>query len=339
MSTPRVLLTGASGFLGRHLLGVLRAQGEPAAVLVRDAQAWARQEWVSEAGPVSVVEGSPLSTESWLKAPALGGVKTLFHLAAAVSHSRPSSDETSDFNVESTLQLVRVAKEWGARLVFVSSSGTVGCFRHPRITADEHSPFAEALAGRWPYYASKIRAEREARRLAVKLGVELVILRPPVLLGPGDHRLRSSKHVMRVLEGRVPAIPEGGMHFTDVRDVAAALARLVTVERPRAVYHLPGTSTSLAEFYRMVGEVSGVGVSERRLPAWAVNGVARLARRITPRWLPDPVLLEMSTCHWGLSTLWSDVELGYKVRAPRQTLVETVAWLRDHHPALKDARA
>ncbi|WP_434386971.1 NAD-dependent epimerase/dehydratase family protein [Melittangium boletus] len=337
MSTPRVLVTGATGFLGRHLLGVLHAAAVPTAVLVRDPQAWARQDWVAEAGAVSVFEGSPQIRTPWLNAPGLGGVKTIFHLAAAVSHSRQAAP-ADDFNVESTLQMVRAAKEWGARLVFMSSSGTVGCFRFPRLVADEHSPFAESLAGRWPYYASKIRAEREARRLADKLGVELVILRPPVMLGPDDHRLRSTRHVMKVLGGRLPVIPPGGMHFTDVRDVAAALGRLVTLERPRAVYHLPGTACSLAEFFHMVGEVSGMPVTERRVPGWAVKGVARLTRRHAPGWMPDPVLLEMSTCFWGLSTLWSDRELGYTPRAPRQTLVETVAWLRAHHPALRDAR-
>ena len=79
---------------------------------------------------------------------------------------------------------IREAAERGCRLVFVSTSGTVGCFRDPAGSADEASPFCEAEVGGWPYYRSKIDAEREARRLADQLGVRLVIMRPPVLLGP-----------------------------------------------------------------------------------------------------------------------------------------------------------
>ncbi|WP_044890202.1 NAD-dependent epimerase/dehydratase family protein [Myxococcus hansupus] len=332
MSTPRVLVTGATGFLGRHLLGALRARNVPAAVLVRRPDEWVRQDWVSEAGPVHVVEGGPLAPDAWMRDPALADVKTVFHLAAQVKHSRVAPEEMETLNVEGTLHMVRVASALGARLVYVSSSGTVGCFRFPDVVADEHAPHAEALAGRWPYYASKIRAEKEARRLADKLGVELVIVRPPVLLGPGDHRFRSTGHVLRVLEHRLPVVPRGGMHFTDVRDVAASLTRLTELEQPRSIYHLPGTASTLGAFFRMVSEVSYTSVTERQVPNWLLEGVARVARSSSPRWLPDPVVLEMSTCYWGLSSLWSERELGHTVRPPRQTLVETVSWLREHAP-------
>lgn len=50
--------------------------------------------------------------------------------------------------------------------------------------------------------------------------------------------------------------------------------------------------------------------------------------------LPDPVVLEMATCHWGLSTLWSHKELDYRPRAPRQTLVDTVHFIRAECPEL-----
>jgi nucleoside-diphosphate-sugar epimerase len=68
------------------------------------------------------------------------------------------------------------------------------------MTADEEAPFAERLVARWAYYVSKIRAEREARRLAHQLGVELVIVRPPVLLGLDDHNRLSTGCVQKVLD-------------------------------------------------------------------------------------------------------------------------------------------
>jgi nucleoside-diphosphate-sugar epimerase len=249
------------------------------------------------------------------------------------------------FNVESTLQTVRAAKDLGARVVFMSSSGTVGCFKHPDLTADEHAPYAEGVVSRWPYYASKIEAERQAQRLADKLGVELVIARMPVLLGPKDHRFRSTGHVLRVLEGRIPAVPPGGMHFADIRDVAAATARLTQLPRVRSVYHFPGTQASLSAFFKMVCEVSGAKVTERKLPGWLLlqiaSGIERWSDTArlpgTARW-PDPVVLEMSTCHWGISSLWTHAELDYAPRLARQTLSDTVAWVRTHQAEASAAR-
>jgi dihydroflavonol-4-reductase len=329
MSTSRCLVTGATGYVGRHLLRALRESGRPAVVLVRDRAAWLAQPWIAEAGPVDVIEGSPLDTSRYEADPALRGVTTIFHSAAIVKHSRTGTDEMTELNVRGTLSMVQLGKQLGARVVFVSSSGTVGCFRFAGVTADEDAPYAEDLVGRWPYYASKIRAERESRQLADKLGVELTFVRPPVLLGPDDHRLRSTGYVLKAIERKVPAIPNGGMNFTDVRDVASALVRLGEKATVRPIYHLPGHASSLREFFAMVTEISGVRGSKVPLPTFAAFGLARVGRPLPrrPSWFPDPVVLEMGTRHWGLTSLFAH-ELGYEPRSPRQTLVDTVEWLR-----------
>jgi dihydroflavonol-4-reductase len=329
MSEPRALVTGATGYLGRHLLKALHTKGVGSAVLVRKQSAWDTQTWLREAGDVAVLEGSPLATDRFRDDPRLRGVRTIFHTAGIVSHSRTAPEEMLTFNVEGTLGMVRLAKALGARLVFVSSSGTVGCFPFEDMSADEDSPYAEPLVSSWPYYASKIRAERDARRLAEHLGVELVTARPPVLLGPDDHRHRSTAYVRKVLDHKIPAIPRGGMNFTDIRDVATALVRLGEIERPRPIYHLPGHAMTLRQFFNMVIEVSGAKPIRRPMPPWATIGLAKVAGLSAhrPSWIPDPVVLEMSTRYWGLSSLFAH-ELGYAPRAARQTLSDTVAWLR-----------
>jgi dihydroflavonol-4-reductase len=324
-----VLVTGATGFLGRHLLRALRAKGLPAVALVRSESGWKAQPWKHEAGDVRVVEGTPLDSERWREHPALQGVRTIVHAAGIVSHSRVAPEAMMSLNIDGTLAMVRLAAAIGARLVFVSSSGTVGCFPFKDMTADEGSPYAEPIVSNWPYYVSKIRAERDAQKLAAHLGVSLSIVRPPVLLGPDDHRHRSTGYVKKVLLNKVPAVPRGGMNFTDVRDVAAALVRLCSEERPRPIYHLPGHAMTLREFFDMVIEVSGAKPIRRPMPPWATRGLARVAR-LTPKrpsWIPDPVVLEMSTRYWGLSSLFAS-ELDYSPRLARQTLSDTVSWLR-----------
>jgi nucleoside-diphosphate-sugar epimerase len=341
----KTLVTGATGFLGRQLLKALEARRVAPVALVRDLTAWNSQEWVKERAHTTPLLGSPLATEAWVESAHQQGVGTLIHAAAIVQHTRRSPEAMMELNVQGTLHMVRTAARLKARLVYISSSGTVGCYRYADVTADEHAPFAEDVVGRWPYYASKVRAEREARRLAESLGVELVVVRPPVLLGPEDHKLRSTGHVLKMIAGHVPAAPRGGMHFADVRDVAKAVARLPNLQSPRSVYHLPGTASTLMEFFRMVSEVSGVAAPEREVAPFVITQLAKLgaaagalAKRPV-KWVPDPVLAEMSGHYWGLSTLWSHEELGYQSRSPRQTLLDTVEWLRANHPALRAVAA
>jgi dihydroflavonol-4-reductase len=337
-----VLVTGATGFLGRHLLealGKTRPQTR-ALALVKTESDWARQDWTSPLRHAETIEGRVTGPDAWLKDARLEGLSGIYHLAAVVKHSRRDTAEVYETNIEGTLRMVRLAAEKRCRMVFVSTSGTVGCFKTARESADEDAPYAESTVGQWPYYDSKIKAERAARALASELGVELVIVRPPVLLGPGDHRFRSTGNVVRFLRKRLPFLIQGGINFTDIRDAAPAIIAAMAHPVARPVYHLEGTSCSIDAFFRMCEEVSGVAAPTRKLPhamAWALASASERAAHTlkTHPPLPDPVVVEMASRWWGLSSRFSAGELGYSARAPRQTLADTVHWLRENHPQLK----
>jgi dihydroflavonol-4-reductase len=336
---PAFLVTGGSGFLGRHVLLALRRLIPQArlVVLLRDRRTWDAQPWTAELGAVEHIEGTLGATEEWRKDPLLAGTGGIVHLAAVVNHSRAESEQTFRVNVDGTAAMVELAAELHCRVCFVSSSGVVSCSPRPGQGALEDGEFREDIVGAWPYYASKIAAERKARTLASSLGVTLVVLRPPVLLGPGDHRFRSTAHVLRVLQRRLPAVPPGGMHFADVRDVADAVARAARLSDPRPVYHLVGTASSLDEFFRKVADVAGIEPSWRVLPARWMRLAARLNARLgSPvRALPDPVLVEMASHYWDHRSCFAEADLGYRSRPPAVTLRDTVEWLLEHHPELR----
>ncbi len=333
MSRPPWLVTGASGFLGRHLLQRIEEAGpvSRAVALVRDLDEWRAMPWTGALARVDPLVGGVTQPAAWEDAPALDGIGGIFHLAALVRHCRRDAEEVYRTNVEGTLNLVRVAGRRRCRMVLVSTSGTVGCFQRPDASADEGAPFCEDAVRRWPYYHSKVVAERLARSLAEELGVDLVIARPPVLLGPGDHRFRSSNHVRRFLSGKVPFVIDGGMHFADVRDVSAALLRMMELPRVRPVYHLPGTVCSIREFYGMVAQVSGRAAPRVALPFRLAWWLARLSAPL--ELLPDRDLIEMASHHWSVHSLYAGPELGYRSRPASETLADTVAWLRANDPA------
>jgi len=339
-----LLVTGASGFVGRHLLeaNAGRTAPRPVLALVRDPAEWEAAGWTRGVGDVRLVRGALPASEAWDAA--LPPLAAIAHLAAVVRHSRHRPEDMLRTNVEGTLAMVRLAAAHRCRLVVASTSGTVACFRSPHESADEKARYCDDVVGRWPYYASKIEMERRARALADELGVDLVFVRPPILLGPGDHRFRSTGTVLKALQRKMPIMIRGGIAYTDVRDVAQAL--LAALERPAAqpVYHLPGHACGIEEFFALVEEVSGVPGPPLKLPyrparllAGLVEGLGGRLLGEPPHLLPDPVLVEMAAHYWAVRSLFAESELGYRIRDRRETIRDTVEWLRANHPALRDA--
>lgn len=332
---PAFLITGATGFLGRHILESLRRQAPDARllVLVRDAAAWESMPWRAALGPVDVITGPLIPADSWRIDPRLDGLTGIFHLAAQVRHSRSGLGDMVRTNVEGLLEMVQLAGERKCRLLFASSSGTVSCDPRPGRGVYEDAPFREDVVGNWPYYASKIQAEKEGRRRADELGVKLIIFRPPVLLGPGDHRFRSTSNVLRLLRGKLPFILNGGMHFVDVRDAADAMVRAMQLADPQPVYHLRGTACTLDEFFRMVAKQAGLKPSWKIIPnslarwlSW-VNDRAHLGLHV----VPDPVVIEMAAHYWDLNSRYAERDLAYRSRPADETIADTVAWIRENY--------
>ena len=338
------LVTGATGFLGRHLLTALNAASESyrALALVRDGDTWNNYDWTQSLHRVETLRGSVTETAGWTSDERLDGLSGIFHLAALVRHSRVNPAEMYRTNVDGTLNMVRLAADHNCRMIFVSTTGTVACFRSKDSKADENSPYCESEVSSWPYYHSKIEAERRAMQLAEELGVQLVVIRPPVLLGPGDHRFRSTGNILRFLQGKLPFLIRGGIHFADVRDATKALLRaMILTEAPRPVYHLTGTACSIEKFFKMVEEASGVRSPRWILPfrpAWlaaaALHRLGILLNGSPLRMLPDPVVIEMASRYWDAKSLYAERQLGYVSREANRTIADTVDWLRKNHESL-----
>jgi len=168
----KVLITGGTGFVGRLLARTIQAQGHNVVRAVRQAQ--------PDSVLISTVDGST----SWHEA--LQGCDSVVHLAARVHvMNDKSTDPVREFrrvNVEGTAHLARQATAAGVRrLVFLSSVKVNG------EATQEGRPFTadDAPAPEDPYGMSKHEAEQALRQIAADRGMEVVIIRPPLVYGPG----------------------------------------------------------------------------------------------------------------------------------------------------------
>jgi UDP-glucose 4-epimerase len=168
----KVLITGANGFVGRALVAELATAGHAVVCAVRRPAGLPNEVLVDDLGPET----------DW--GTALAGCDAVVHLAARVHVMRDeASDPLAEFrrvNTEGTLRLARQAARAGARrFVFISSVKVNGEGR------DEPYREADAAAPEDAYGISKWEAEQGLQKIAIETGLEIAILRPPLVYGPG----------------------------------------------------------------------------------------------------------------------------------------------------------
>ena len=321
--SPAVLVTGATGFLGSHLLPLLLEDGAPVRVLSRRPAPGLTDRGI-EVASGDIASGAGLRE-------ALDGIGRVFHLAGRVSRDPEAAASLQRVHVEGTRKLAEAARQTGVeRIVLVSTSGTIAVSRDPEPECDENAPVPIELIGGWPYYRSKWLQERTL--LASAGDTEVVIVNPSLLLGPGDERLSSTGDVLRFLSGQVRVIPPGGLNFVDVRDAAAGVLSAMLKGRSGGRYLLGGHNWSFREFFVRLGEVSGTPAPRLRLSRGLYTAGAlvteEFSRQIGREPAVDRISREMAACYWYFSSEKATRELGHEPRDGRVTLLETVRWLQ-----------
>lgn len=229
LSGKKVLVTGADGFIGSHLVEALVAEGAlvRAFVWYNSLNSWG---WLDTLSPeirqaLEVVPGDIRDPYRVLKA--VQGVEVVFHLAAliAIPYSYHSPDSYVDTNVKGTLNVLQASRQWGAARVLVTSTSEVyGTARY--IPIDEQHPFQ----GQSPYSASKIAADRIAESFHRSFDTPVVIVRPFNTYGPRQSaRAVIPTIVTQVLAG-APEVKLGSLtptrDFNYVADICRGLIAL-----------------------------------------------------------------------------------------------------------------
>jgi len=320
----RYLVTGATGFLGSHLVSALLEHGHEVVAL-------SRGDGILPVGVV-VRRGDVLDAATVRDAAA--GCDGVFHCAGKVSRKPEDAEDLYRVHVEGTKTTLAACKEAGVkRAVVASSSGTVAVGDDPDHVATENDETPIELLQRWPYYRAKLFAERAALAMNAS-DFEVVCVNPTLLLGPGDTHGSSTEDVRLFLEKKVPAVPPGGLSYVDVRDAAEGMRLAMDRGTPGKRYLLGASNVTVREFFDRLERVSGVKaptVPMPRAPALSRVGASILERamgKVGLRLPVDPVSIEMSQYYWYLDPALAESELGWTHRDPLTTLRDTVEDLR-----------
>lgn len=314
----KVLVTGATGFIGRRLVERLQKDGAEVIALARDSL---------HGLPAGVrpVYGDILSPES------LGdhgqGCDRLFHLAALITFDPQKRGDLIKVNAEGTAIILEAARRWKIRRsVVLSSACTIGLSYSPHRLLAEDAPLEDKLLEANPYMESKVLAEIEAFKAAGEQ--EVVVVNPTTVYGPGDWRLNSGTLVLMIAGSRVLPIPPGGSNVVDVDDVVEGILAAGERGETGRRYILGGENLTFPQIFRIIAEAVGRSPVRIPIPGWmrkplaAASGLA--GRVLGGRFLTPQIVSDLFAFKF-YSSARAQRELGW---SPRYTFQESVqrAW-------------
>jgi dihydroflavonol-4-reductase len=311
--------------VGSHIARLLHQQGHTVRILHRANS------------KMDALQGIPFEsaigdvTDAEAVKQAVEGCDVVYHVAAVADYWRSDVKQMYRVNVDGTYQVMQAAKAAGVkRVVFTSSAAAVG-FIEDR-PADEKDRFNQK-PDLFPYGYSKCKAE-EVVDEAVAKGLDVVILNPTVIIGPGDLNMISGTFILQTARYQwLTPYTSGGVAVTDVRDVARW--HLLAAEKGRMGerYILSSENYSYKEWFKLIAESIGVTKPRIYVPNFvlpvAVRAVSLLHRlRVNMPLDENQVRLGSKRVYFNAAKAWK--ELGAPQIDMRQSIRETFAWYESH---------
>jgi dihydroflavonol-4-reductase len=326
----KVLVTGATGFVGGAVARALVSRGIDVRVIARAGADLQNLQGLN----VERIEGDLRDEASLRKA--LTGCRQLYHVAAHYALWAKDPSIFYDVNVTGTKNLLKAARNVGTeRIVYCSTIGAIGLPPEGGLGTEETPVSLEQMAGH--YKRSKYLAEQEVLKLA-RAGLPVVIVNPSAPVGAADVKpTPTGQIVVDFMKGRMPAYIETGLNIVDVDDVAAG--HLLAMEKGRIGerYILGSKNLMLREVLEILSRLTGMKAPTIKLPRLAILPLAYFNLWIAnitgqpPRIPLEGVKMAKYKMHYDCSKAIR--ELGIPQTPPEVALEKAVRWFREHHYA------
>jgi dihydroflavonol-4-reductase len=317
-----VLVTGATGHIGNVLVRELRERGYRVRALVLPGESLTPL----EQSDLEIFEGNVLDPPSLERA--MEGVEGVFHLAGIISIMPGDDEKVRRVNVDGTVNVIRAARRTGVkRLLHTSSIHALK--RVEGVIIDESLPFdPDNPVGIY----DRTKAEASLKVLeAVEEGLDAVIVCPTGVVGPHDYLgSELGNLILGWLKAGVSLLIDGAYDFVDVRDVAQGMILAYEHGRSGAVYILGGEQMQITRMRQLVRDITGLPGKVLKIPSRLALFFANftpLYYRLSgakPRFTRYSLVTVMGNSR--ISSERARRELGYRPRALRESLADTVSW-------------
>lgn len=322
----KILVTGATSFLGYHVVKKLNERGlRPFALVPSQSE----PSDVLKRLDVEVIAGDLDNIESLQSA--CTGMDTVLHLSFLVSVGGGAEERMRQSNVIGTHNLVQAASQAKvARVVVTSSVLAVGVNRE-KYPLDESADWDQH---RFSFPYAEIRREAEQAALAMaSQELSVITVCPSFTLGPDDYAgAPANKLIKAIIAGKLPIKVQVGFGCLDVRDFADGMLRIAEHGRSGQRYILNGHNVMIDDFLEQAARIAGTKPPSCTLPVWLANLLVAAIELLSKlRGKPSPitrsVLQIINRYAWYDATL-AQTELGWQPRPLVDTLTDTIAWLR-----------
>ena len=324
----KVLVTGATGFIGGNVVRALLSRGHQAKALVRPESTLTNLEGTG----VETVHGDVTDRQS--VASALEGCNAVIHCAAVYSFWSRNPEHVYEVNVEGTRNVLdEAARAQVDRVVHTSTVSTVK-FRRDKAGTEEDHPDLDELTGH--YKKSKYMAEQTVLERAEK-GFPAVVVNPTYPVGPWDVKpTPSGRVVVDFLNGKVPAYVNTGLNVVDVEDVAQG--HVLALERGRVGerYLLGNRNMSLEEILRTLAALTGRRPPRVRIPFWVAMAAGYLDGLVESGLMKREPAIPVEALKLARKPMYVDCakavnELGLPQSPVEGALEKAVKWFKDHN--------
>ncbi len=330
MKKPLYLVTGACGHLGSQIVKQLVLRGDRVRILKLPGE---KDVLVQGLGADEVL-GDVRDRESLRPFFRYGENDEAYviHAAGIVSIAAKADDNLRRVNAEGTRNMADLCLENGVkRLLYVSSV-------HALPEAKGHDAIREAQAfDERLVQGAYAKTKAEATQIVLdagKNGLDVVVVHPSGIIGPGDGGSNHSNQIFRdYLQGRLPAIVKGGYDFVDVRDVAQGIIQALELGKPGSCYILANGHFEIRRLIALLQKFSGHKRRPLVLPLWLVAAFAPLVETLDKLRSQRPLFTRYSLYTLGSNDCFSwekaKMELGYVPRPIEETMRDIVPWERE----------
>lgn len=320
----KVLITGATGFIGKHLTAHLCREGLRVFALVRDPK---KSDDLKKLG-AELIAGDVTDSLSLLHA--IEGKDIVYHLAGKIAYKSSERADMEKVNVKGTQKVVDACVTHNTpHFIHMSSVVAIGASFTPTVL-NENSPYNIAHLN-LGYFDTKHRAEQIVQTAVSHNGLNAYILNPSTVYGAGDATKGSRSVQRKVAAGKFPFYTPGGVNVVHIDDVIFCLKNIYKKGRPGERYIVAGENITIQKLFSTIATIAKVKPPQLYLPAIALHTMGWLGDTLLePMGIKGPLSRETaytsSMYHW-FSAEKAQKELSLKPTSAQTAISESVQWM------------